>query len=161
MIDAIFAIKFVHLLAAGVMFGAWLCAAVFMLLAHRSGNTAVVALTSQFVVTAEKFVVAAAFAVQAVSGFPLAWAIGLSPLNELWIDVSLALFAVVVGCWIAAVRTEMRIRDLSRQAALNAVPLPAAYKSLFRLWSMLAPPILFGTIAIYALMIWQPRWGEP
>ena len=158
MIDAIFAIKFVHLLAAGVMFGAWLCVAVFMVLAHRSGNTAVVALTSQFVVSAEKFVVAAAFALQAASGFPLAWAIGLAPLNELWIVISLALFAVVVACWIGAVRTEMSIRALSRQAALNAVPLPAAYKSLFRRWSMLAPPILLGMVAIYALMIWQPRW---
>jgi uncharacterized membrane protein len=161
MIDVIFAIKFVHLLAAGVMFGAWLCVAVFMVLAHRSGNTAVVALTSQFVVTAEKFVVAAAFALQAVSGFPLAWAIGLAPLNELWIEASLVLFAVVVACWIAALRTEMRIRDLSRQAALNTVPLPASYKSLFRRWSLLTPPILVGMIAIYALMIWQPRWAEP
>ncbi len=158
MIDAIFAIKFVHLLGAGVMLGTWLCAALFMVLGHRSGNTAVVALISQCVVTAQKLLVAGAFALQAVSGFPLAWAIGLSPLNELWIEVSLALFAVVVACWIAAVRTETRIRDLSRQAALNAVPLPAAYQRLFRLWSMLAPPILFGTIAIYALMIWQPRW---
>jgi uncharacterized membrane protein len=161
MIDAIFAIKFVHVLAAGVMLGTWLCAAVFMVLAHRSGNTAVVALTSQFVVTAEKLVVAGAFALQAVSGFPLAWAIGLTPLSELWIEVSLALFAVVVVCWIAAVRMEMRIRALSRQAALNAVPLPATYNRLFRLWSMLALPILLGMIAIYALMIWQPRWGEP
>ena len=161
MIDAIFAIKFVHVLAASVMFGAWLCVAVFMVLAHRSGNTAVVALTSQFVVTAEKCVVAAAFALQGVSGFPLAWAIGLSPLNELWIEVSLGLFAVVVICWIAAVRMEMRIRALSWQAALNAVPLPAAYKRLFRLWSMFALPILLGMVAIYALMIWQPRWGEP
>jgi uncharacterized membrane protein len=63
-----------------------------------------------------------------------------------------------VACWIAALRTEIRIRALSRQAALNAVPLPSAYKNLFRLWAMLAPPILFGMIAIYALMIWQPRW---
>jgi uncharacterized membrane protein len=157
MIDVIFAIKFVHLLAAGVMFGTWLCLAMFMLLAHRSANTAVVALTSQFVVTAEKYLMAAAFALSAVSGFPLASAIGLSPLYEFWIDVSLALMAVVVVCWIAALRIEIRIQALSRQAALNAVPLPAAYKGLFRIWSLLAPAILFGMLAVYALMIWQPR----
>lgn len=157
MIDAIFAIKFVHLLAAGAMFGTWLCIALFMLLAHRSGNTAVVALTSQFVVAAEKNVMAAAMALQALSGFPLAWAIGLSPLNEFWIEISLALFAIVLTCWIAALRIEFRIRALSRQAALNAVLLPASYRQLFRIWCSLALPILCGMIAIYALMIWQPR----
>jgi uncharacterized membrane protein len=157
MIDVIFAIKFVHLLAAGVMFGTWLCIAVFMLLAHRSGNTAVVALTSQFVISAEKMVVAPAFVLQAGSGFPLAFAIGLSPLGEFWIVVSLLLFAVIIVCWVAALRIEWRIRALSRQAALNAVPLPQAYRGLFRAWSMLAAPILLGMIAVYALMIWQPR----
>ena len=47
MIELIFAIKFVHLLAAAAMFGTWLAVAVFMQLAHRSRNTAVVALTSR------------------------------------------------------------------------------------------------------------------
>ena len=54
MIDIIFAIKFVHVLAAATMFGTWLCLAAFMLLAHRSGNTSVVALIAQFVVSVEK-----------------------------------------------------------------------------------------------------------
>jgi uncharacterized membrane protein len=158
MIDAIFAIKFVHVLAAGVMVGTWLCIALFMLLAHRSGNTAVVALTSQFVVRAELAFVAAAFALQPLSGFPLAWAIGLSPLNELWIVISLVFYAGLLACWLLALRIEIRIRDLTRQAALNAVPLPDVYWRLFRRWSLLALPILLGMITIYALMIWQPRY---
>jgi len=158
MIDVIFAIKFVHLLGAGVMFGTWLCIAVFMLLAHRSGNTAVVALTAQFVVSAEKMVMVGAFALQAVSGFPLASAIGLSALGEFWIDVSLLLFAAIIVCWIAAFRIELRIRAVSRQAALNSVPLPAAYGGLFRAWSILAVPILLGMVAVYGLMVWQPRF---
>ena len=56
MIDVIFAIKFVHVLAAATMVGTWLCLAAFMWLAHRSKNTSVVALISQFVVTIEKTV---------------------------------------------------------------------------------------------------------
>jgi uncharacterized membrane protein len=158
MIDLIFALKFVHVLAAAIMIGVWLCAALFMVLAHRSANTAVVALTSQFVVSAEKMLVMPAFAVQLVSGFPLASAIGLSPFGEFWIVAALALIVAIAVCWLGALRTEIRIRALSRQAAINAVPLPAAYRGLFRIWSLFAGPILLGMIGLYALMIWQPRF---
>jgi uncharacterized membrane protein len=157
MLDTIFTIKFVHLLAAAAMFGTWLCLASFMLLAHRSGNTSVVALTSQFVVTIEKTIMIAALALQPISGFPLAVAIGLSPFGELWIDISLVLYAVILVCWIAAFRIEIRIRGLARDAALDSRPLPNAYRALFRRWSMLAGPVLAGMAVVVALMIWQPR----
>ena len=158
MLDVIFAVKFLHVLAAAAMFGVWLCVAVFMLLAHRSGNTAVVALTSQFVVSVEKMLMIAAIALLPLSGFPLASAIGLSPLDELWIDISIALYAVIVVCWIAAFRIEIRIRGVAREAALEAVRLPEAYRQLFHRWRLLAIPILTSMMAIIALMIWQPRF---
>ncbi len=157
MIDVIFAIKFVHVLAAAVTLGAWLALALFMVLAHRSGNTSVVALTTQFVVRAELMIVAAALALQPLSGFPLAYAIGLSPFNEFWILLSLLLYAIIVAAWLAAVRVELSIRNLTREAALNAVPLAADYRRLFRIWSALAVPVLGGMVAVFALMIWQPR----
>jgi uncharacterized membrane protein len=157
MIDAIFAIKFLHLVGAASMLGAWLCVAVFMMLAHRSGNPSVMALTSQFVVSAEKFLVAPAIALQPLSGFPLASAIGLSPFYEFWIDVSLLLYVAIVACWIYALRVEIAIRRLAREAALNSVPLGGAYRREFRTWRLLAVPILLGMIAIFALMVWQPR----
>jgi uncharacterized membrane protein len=157
MLDLIFALKFLHVLAAATMFGAWLCLAIVMLLAHRSGNPSVVAVTTQFVVDVEKMVMAPAIAVQPISGFPLAWAIGLSPLNEFWIVVSLGLYVVAVACWLAAFRAETRVRRLSRQSALNAVALPGDYRRMFHVWSALAAAGLLATTAIFALMIWQPR----
>src|ERR1700693_4339241 len=116
MIDLILAIKFVHLLAAAAVFGTWLGIAGFMLLAYRSGNPSVVALVAQFVVRIELFVVAAAIALQPLSGFPLAWAIGLTPLNEMWIDVSLVLYVAVVAAWLGAVRIETRLRHIAPAA---------------------------------------------
>jgi uncharacterized membrane protein len=157
MLDLIFTIKFVHVLAVALTFGTWLCLAIFMMLAHRSGNTSVVALTSQFVVKVELIVVAAAIVLQPLSGFPLAFAIGLSPLGEFWIVISSVLYVAILACWIAAVVIEMRIRGLSREAALASVPLPAAYRRLFRVWCVLAGPILIGMLAAFAFMIWQPR----
>ena len=157
MIDVIFAIKFVHVLAAAIMLGTWLCVAAFMLLAHRSRNTSVVALVTQFVVRVELAIMAAAIALQPLSGFPLAYAIGLSPFNELWINISLVLYGIIVAAWLAAVRIELSIRNLTREAALNSLPLGADYRRSFRIWGALAVPILAGTVAVFALMIWQPR----
>ena len=159
MIDIIFAIKFVHLLAVAAMFGTWLGIALFVLFAHRSRNTSVVALTSQFVVRVETIVMAAAIILQPISGIPLAYAIGLTPMNELWIVLSLAIYGVVVLCWIFAFRIEYLMRNLTREAALKSEPLPGGYRLLFRVWAALAVPILGGMIAMFALMIWQPRWS--
>jgi uncharacterized membrane protein len=157
MIDVIFAIKFVHLVAAAAMLGTWFCIAVFMVLAHRSGNPSVVALTAQFVVTTETMVMIAALVLQPLSGVALALAIGLSPFGEFWILVSLVFYVAIVACWVGAFRVEQRIRDVSREAALSATPLAADYRRMFRLWSLLAGPLLFTMLAVFALMIWQPR----
>jgi uncharacterized membrane protein len=157
MIDVIFAIKFAHLIAAALMLGSWLAIAIFVVLAHRSGNPSVVALIFQFVVRVEITVVAAAFALEPLSGFPLAWSIGLAPFNELWIDISLVIYLAMLACWLLAVRTEMQIRRLTRESALNAQPLGPSYRRLFRLWCALAGPILIGMTTVFALMVWQPR----
>ena len=157
MIDLILAIKFVHLLTAAAMFGTWLGIAGFMLLAYRSGNPSVVALVAQFTVRIELFVVAAAIALQPVSGFPLAWAIGLTPLNEFWIDVALALYVAVVAAWLLSLRLEIRLRNMARQAALGRGTVADDYPRLFRIWFALAAFLLAAMVAIILLMVWQPR----
>jgi uncharacterized membrane protein len=157
MIELILAIKFVHLVAAAAMLGTWLAVAVFMHLADRSGNTSVVALTARFAVSVEKIVMIAAIAMQPISGIPLAFAIGLSPPDEFWIVLSLVLYAVMLAAWFAVLRIEIRIRDLTRQAALDAVPLSDEYRRLFRLYSMLVWPALAGMVLLFLLMTWQPR----
>jgi len=157
MIDFILAIKFVHVLSAAVMYGGWLGVAGFVMLGGRSGNASVVALVTQFAVRIELTVVAAAIVLQPVAGFPLAWAIGLNPLNEFWIQVSLAIYVAFVALWLVAVRIEIRLRNITRDAALNRTPLAAPYPRLFRLWKMLAAVIFAGMTALMLLMVWQPR----
>jgi uncharacterized membrane protein len=157
MIDLILAVKFIHVLFAAAMFGTWIGLAGFMLLAYRSGNPSVVALVAQFAVRIELFVVAAALALQPISGFPLAWAIGLTPLNEFWIDVSLVLYVAVVAIWLVSLRIEIRLRNLARQAALSRGTLADDYPRLFRIWFALAAFLLAAMVAIFLLMVWQPR----
>ncbi len=151
MINLILAIKFIHLLAAAAMFGTWLGIAGFMLLAYRSGNPSVVALIAQFAVRLELFVVAAALALQPISGFPLAWAIGLTPLNEFWIDASLVLYAAVVAAWLVSLRIEIRLRNMARQAPVTPretalVPLGMNY-----LFCALAGTLWYGQFFFYTI----------
>jgi uncharacterized membrane protein len=157
MIDIILTIKFVHVLFAAVMYGAWLGVVVFLVMAYRAANPSVVALVAQFAVRIELSVVAVALALQPISGFPLAWAIGLAPLNELWINASLVLYAVVVAAWFVALRIEIRVRNIAREAALERKPLADNYPRLFRLWFMLAGIIFTAMTLLMLLMVWQPR----
>jgi uncharacterized membrane protein len=157
MLDLIFAIKFVHVLAAAAMFGTWLSIAVFMALAHRSGNTSVVALVANLAVSVEKIVMMAAIALQPIGGLALSSAIGLAPFEEFWLTASLALYAAVVVAWFAALRIEIRIRDQARQAALDGVKLPAEYRRLYGLYRRIAWPALAVIVVLFLLMVWQPR----
>jgi uncharacterized membrane protein len=156
MLNLIFAIKFVHVLAAAAMFGTALAVALFMVLADRSGNVSVIAVTARFAVVVDLMVMIPALALQPISGFPLASAVGLT-LGEFWIMLSLLIYALIVAGWLAVLVLEIRIRDLTQEAVLAGLPLPEAYFGMFRLYTVLVWPTLAAMILVFALMIWQPR----
>jgi uncharacterized membrane protein len=156
--DLIFIFKIVHLLGASVLFGTGVGIAFFMLMAHRTGHAAIIAYTARVVVVADFVFTATAIVVQPISGLALAWAIGLSPLDESWIVISVILYVAVGLCWLPVVFIQMRMRDLAYSAALSETPLPAAYHRLFRVWFVLGWPAFAGVIAIFVLMTWQPHW---
>jgi uncharacterized membrane protein len=156
--ELIYIYKFIHVLGASVLFGTGLGIAYFMLMAHRTGHAGVIAVIARFVVLADVIFTATAVVVQPVSGWLLARSIGLSPLEESWIVLSLLLYVLVGLCWLPVVFIQMRMRKLAHEAAVDAKPLPDAYRRLFRIWFALGWPAFLGVLAIFALMIWQPRW---
>jgi uncharacterized membrane protein len=156
--EFIYIYKFIHVLGASVLFGTGLGIAYFMLMAHRTGHAGVIAVIARFVVLADLIFTATAVVVQPVSGWLLARSIGLSPLDESWIVVSLLLYVLVGLCWLPVVFIQMRMRKLAHAAAVDAKPLPEAYRRLFRIWFVLGWPAFLGVLAIFALMVWQPRW---
>ena len=131
--DYIYLLKLIHVLGASVLFGTGVGIAFFMLMAHRTGHAGVIAVTARFVVIADLIFTATAVVVQPVSGFALAWAIGLSPLREPWIVVSILIYILVGLCWLPVVFIQMRMRDLANDAAINGKPLPDRYRRLFRI----------------------------
>lgn len=156
--ELIYVFRFVHLIGASVLFGTGLGIAFFMFMAHRTGHAGVIAVTARFVVVADLIFTATAVVLQPISGVALAWVIGLSPLQEPWIVLSILLYILVGLCWLPVVFIQMRIRKLAQDAALQATPLPAEYHRLFRIWFWLGWPAFFGVIVIFALMTWQPRF---
>jgi uncharacterized membrane protein len=157
MLDVIFAIKFVHMIAMAVMFGTWTCIALFMLLAYRSGKAPLAALTARFVVRAELTLMIPAIVLQPLVGYPLAVAIG-DRLDEYWLEASVAIYAAVVAAWLANFIIELRIRKVAYGAALSSKGLPEIYRRLFFVWSAIWVVGLAGMMAIMALMVWQPHW---
>ncbi|HTP92312.1 MAG TPA: DUF2269 domain-containing protein [Xanthobacteraceae bacterium] len=158
MIDLILAFKFIHVLGASVLFGTGLGIAFFMFKANRSQHSGVIALVARYVVVADTIFTATAVVVQPVSGFALAWAIGLSPFDESWIVLSLLLYVLVGLCWLPVVYIQIRMRNLAQAAAVDKKPLPDAYHRLYRIWFVLGWPAFVGVIAIFALMVWQPHF---
>ena len=156
--ESILLLKFIHVVGASVLFGTGIGIAFFMLMAHRTGHAGVIAVTARFVVIADFIFTATAVVVQPVSGVALAWAIGLSPLEEPWIVLSILIYIFVGLCWLPVVFIQMRMRNLANDAAINGKPLPGQYRLLFRIWFTLGWPAFAGVIAIFALMTWQPRW---
>src|ERR1700751_3386853 len=153
-LDVIYAIKFVHAIGASVLFGTGLGIAFFLSKAHRTGHSGVIAVVARFIVIADFVFIAVAALLQPLSGFALAWAIGLSPLNESWIVASLWVYALVGLCWLPMLFLRMRIRDVAREAAIKSEPLPKRYYRLYRICFWLGWPAFAGVLAIFALMIW-------
>jgi len=156
--ESIFLLKFIHVLGASVLFGTRIGIAFFMLMAHRTGHAGVIAVTARFVVVADFIFTATAVVVQPISGYLLARAVGLSLLEEPWIVLSILIYMLVGLFWLPVVFIQMRMRNLANDAAINGKPLPDQYRLLFRIWFTLGWPAFIGVMAIFALMIWQPRW---
>lgn len=153
-----FLLKFVHVIGAAVLLGTGAGIAFFMLLAHRSGDTRVVAGVARIVVIADFLFTASAVMLQPITGVLLAQAAAY-PLGEGWIVLSILLYLVTGAFWLPVVWMQMRMRRLADAALRNNEPLPAEYHRLFRWWFAFGFPAFAAVLAIFWLMIARPDLG--
>lgn len=151
-------LKYLHVIGAAVLLGTGAGIAFFMLLAHRTGDAAIVAGIARIVVIADFLFTATAVVAQPTTGVLLAWAVGHS-LNEGWIVLSTLLYLLTGAFWLPVVGMQMRMRDLAGAAAARGEPLPAEYHRLFRLWFAFGFPAFFSVLGIFWLMIARPQLG--
>lgn len=148
-------VKWIHILASTLLFGAGLGIAFFMWMAHLRGDARVIAATARVVVIADACFTAPAVAVQLATGLWLTRLLGLS-LDTFWVKTALVLFFVVGACWVPVLWLQVRARNLARRAAADDAPLPSAYNRTMRLWFWLGWPAFLGVIAIFWLMVMKP-----
>jgi uncharacterized membrane protein len=148
-------LKYLHVIGAAVLLGTGAGIALFMLMAHRSGDPALIADVSRIVVIADILFTATAVVAQPITGVLLARTAGYS-LTEGWILLSVGLYLLTGAFWLPVVWIQIRLRDLAGVAARDGAALPPRYHQLFRVWFASGFPAFAAVLAILWLMIARP-----
>lgn len=148
-------LKFLHIVGAAVLLGTGAGIAFFMLMAHRSGNPAVIAGTARIVVVADFLFTATAVVVQPITGLLLVREVGYG-LTDGWVVLSIGLYLVTGAFWLPVVWMQMRMRDLAVAAVETVTVLPPLYHRLFAWWFAFGFPAFAAVVAIFWLMIARP-----
>ena len=151
-----YVLKFLHVIGATVLLGTGAGIAFFMLMAHRTGDTAVVAGVARIVVIADYVFTTTAVILQPITGLLLARAVGYE-LTEGWILASIGLYLFTGAFWLPVVWMQARMRTLAREAAASGTPLPAEYHRLFWNWFWFGFPAFAAVLVIFWLMIARPE----
>jgi uncharacterized membrane protein len=151
-----YVLKFLHVIGATVLLGTGAGIAFFMLLAHRTGDTKLIAGVARIVVIADYVFTTTAVILQPITGVLLAKSVGYD-LTDGWIVASIALYIFTGMFWLPVVWMQSRMRNLAREAAAADAPLPAQYHRLFRLWFAFGFPAFAAVLLIFWLMIARPE----
>ncbi len=111
-------VKLIHILSAAVLFGTGAGIAFFMLMAWRSKQVNIIAVTARHVVLADWIFTTTAVFVQPVSGIMLITLAGYDPFAH-WLMLSYVLFVIVGLCWLPVVWIQIRVKIL-RNLARNS-----------------------------------------
>ncbi len=149
-------LKYLHVIGAAVLLGTGAGIAFFMLMAHRTGDAAIVAATARIVVIADIVFTTTAVIAQPITGLLLARSVGYE-LTEGWILASIALYLFTGAFWLPVVWMQAQMRNLAQGAAAAGTPLPERYHRLYRTWFAFGFPAFFAVLAIFWLMIARPE----
>ncbi len=155
--EAYLLLKWVHVLSSTILFGFGMGTAWYLWAAHRTGDPASIAGVGRMVVRADWIFTGTSGVVQPVSGVLLARAAGY-PLDEPWLILAYALYAVALGCWLPVVRLQIRAQRLAQAACDAGDPLGADYRRTMRLWFVLGWPAFIALTATFWLMIARPSF---
>lgn len=147
--------KTIHIISATVLFGTGLGTAFHMWRADRTGSVRVIAAAARQTVLADWLFTTPAVIIQPVSGFLLLFEAGYA-LNEDWVILSLALYAVTGVCWLPVVWLQIRVRNMALAALDGGTALSPLYRRYMRIWFALGWPAFLSVIAIFTLMVFRP-----
>ena len=150
-------IRWVHIIGAAVLLGTGSGIAFFMVMAHRTRDAKIIAHTAGIVVIADWILTTSAVILQPITGAILAHQLGW-PLFNGWVGLSLLLYIFVVIFWLPMIWIQHQLRDIARESAKTAAPLPERYSKLYRIWFAAGFPAFIAVLIIVWLMITRPVW---
>lgn len=148
-------VKWLHIISSTFLFGTGIGSAWYLLFAVISNNVRAIAVVSRIVVIADWTFTATTMIAQPLTGFYLIHLAGF-PMNSRWIVWSIALYVIAGLCWLPVVWLQMKLRDLSAQAAGQDTALPPLFWRYFKAWVALGIPAFFAFLAIFYLMVAKP-----
>ena len=156
--NSLFVLRWLHIIGSTVLFGTGLGIAFFMLMAHRTKDTSVIAHTAGAVVIADYIFTATAVVLQPVTGALLIEAAGWS-WTQGWIVASIGLYILTGALWVPVVYMQTTMRNIASESFSKSVPLPPQYFRLFRLWFAFGIPAFLAVLTIFWLMVAKPDIG--
>lgn len=145
-------VKWLHVLSSTILFGTGIGSAFYLLLATLSRDSLKVATVSRYVVITDWLFTATTAVFQPLTGFWMMYLAGMS-WSTPWIAWSLALYVVALACWLPVVWIQLRLRDISAQAAASNSRLPPAYWRLFGWWMGLGWVAFVAFVTIFYMMV--------
>lgn len=148
-------LRWMHVIGATILLGTGAGIAFFMVMAHRTGNAAIIAHTAATVVIADFLFTTSAVIAQPITGVLLAQEIGWE-LSEGWIALSIGLYVITGLFWLPVVWIQLQLRDMAKKAAQTGTVLPDRYHRLFRIWFACGFPAFLAVLSIVWLMLERP-----
>lgn len=146
------ALKWLHILSAAVLFGTGLGTALYMWLAHRTGDARTIAAVFRMGVRVDWVFTGGAGLLQPITGIALLRLAGYDPWAP-WLVWSYALYLLAFACWAPVVWLQIKCRDLAATAVRDGTPLPEAYHRAMRAWFVLGWPAFVALLVVYWLML--------
>ena len=148
-------VKWLHILSSTFLFGTGIGSAWYMLFVTMSRDVRAIAVVARNVVIADWVFTATTAVIQPLTGFYMIHLAGY-PMHSKWITWSIALYVLAGACWLPVVWIQMRLRDLSAEAARTNSELPPQYWRLFKIWVALGVPAFAAFVIIFWLMVAKP-----
>lgn len=148
-------VKWLHILSSTFLFGTGIGSAWYMLFVTMSRDVRAIAVVARNVVIADWVFTATTAVIQPLTGFYMIHLAGY-PFHSKWIMWSTALYVIAGACWLPVVWIQMRLRDLSAEAARTNTELPPQYWRFFKIWVALGIPAFAAFVFIFWLMVAKP-----
>ena len=147
--------KTLHVFSMVLLFGTGLGSAFYKFMADQNGDVRSIMTTNKHVVLADWLFTTPTILIQPITGyFMLSQAH--FPLTTPWLLTSILLYLLAGACWLPVVVLQLRMRDLSIQAANDNTALPKLYFQYARIWFWLGVPAFIAMVLIVYLMVYKP-----